>query len=290
MPAAEWARLAPWERYRMRVHAVAQTWRAPVFCLESAAVEHDLPLVGEPREIHLVSVDGKTWRQGDVHVHGWREERPVTAVGGLRVATLEDTTTDLCRVLPPAFALAVADAALRRMAEDGDGFDILAHGAGQPNRRGLRQLAWVRARATPLAESSGESVSRAVIEWLGFDPPDLQHEFRYEGATDRSDFYWPAARIIGESDGYGKYDADNPATMKAHFIREKQREDRLRRYERGFARWDWGDAMRGAPLGAKLHAAGLTASRHANRTMLATLASHPRSIPRTRGNAANPTT
>ena len=54
---SEWAALMPWERYRLRVHAVARTWLAPVFCLESAASELGLPLVGEARHIHLLSPD-----------------------------------------------------------------------------------------------------------------------------------------------------------------------------------------------------------------------------------------
>ncbi|UUT35080.1 hypothetical protein [Microbacterium elymi] len=95
-------------------------------------------------------------------------------------------------------------------------------------------------RATALAESAGESLSRAVTEWLGYEEPELQVGFAYEGARDRVDFYWRRLRRIGESDGYGKYDANDAAAMKAHFVVEKTREDRLRRHEGGFIRWEWG--------------------------------------------------
>ncbi len=70
----------------------------------------------------------------------------------------------------------------------------------------------------------------AVIEWLGYELPEQQVEFRYEGARDRVDMYWRRLRMIGESDGYGKYDASDVAASKAHFVREKLREDRLRRH------------------------------------------------------------
>ena len=92
------------------MRAVARTWTQPAFCLESAAVFHTLPIFGEPRFIHLVSPDGRTWCEGDVIVHGWRDGREKVPSDGMFVTALEDSAVDLCRVLTPAFALAVADA------------------------------------------------------------------------------------------------------------------------------------------------------------------------------------
>ncbi|MDT0183159.1 hypothetical protein Q9S36_23530 [Microbacterium sp. ARD31] len=290
--AAAWSALAPWQRYRVRVQAVTATWSDPVLCLESAAAEIGLPVFGEPREIHLLSSNGRSWREGDVVVHGTRDERSVLARDGIRMTSVADTAVDLCRVLPPAFALAVADAALRMPAgEDAPAgsLDVAALGRGRSDRRGRRQLDWVGRRATAAAESTGESVSRAVIEWLGFEEPELQREHRHEGALDRTDFFWARTRTIGESDGYGKYDAADADASKAHFIEEKKREDRLRRHEGGFARWDWADAMRAEPLGGKLNAAGLSPVHRRRSAFLATLAANPRSFaPRTRGSRARP--
>jgi hypothetical protein len=87
------------------------------------------------------------------------------------------------------------------LAAGGVALNVSARGRAQSNRRGVRQLDWVQARATAESESAGESVSRAVIEGLGYEEPELQREFFYEGVTDRSDFYWRRLRIIGESDG-----------------------------------------------------------------------------------------
>lgn len=286
---AVWDSLAPWERYRVRVRAVTMTWTAPVLCLESAAVEAGLPIFGEPRHIHLLSPNNRSWREGDVVVHGSRDEREIVAREGIHATSIAETTVDLCRVLPPAFALAVADAALRAATAQGARLDVAATGRGRADRRGLRQLDWVGARAGAVPESVGESVSRAVIEWLGFEEPEMQREFRHEGAVDRADFFFRRLRIVGESDGYGKYDAADAEASKAHFIAEKKREDRLRRHEGGFARWDWSDAMGGDSLGSKLAAAGLTTVHRRQASFLATLTSHPRSFaPRTRGSAATP--
>jgi hypothetical protein len=249
-----------------------------MFCLESAAVILGLPVFGEPRFIHLLEPGGKSRRCGDIVVHGSLDDLDLIERAGMTLTSLADTALELCRVLTPAFALATADTALRLLLPTGTTLDMSALGRQRANRRGRRQLDWVQARATAVSESVGETVSRAVIEWLGFDEPELQTTFAYEGVEDRSDFYWRRNRVIGESDGYGKYDASDAEASKAKFIAEKIREDRLRRHEDGFARWDWGDTMRAEPLGAKLRLAGLTPSRPRKDALLATLRSNPRSL------------
>lgn len=276
--ADEWAGLRPWEQYEQRIEGVAQTWLDPVFCLESAAPSHRLPLFGETRDIHLLSPDGTSRRVGDVVLHGYTE-RPKTVVrDGRHVTDMDETTLALCRALPPAFALAVADAALRMGEAIGKRLDLGERGRERPDRRGLRQLDWVQCHANARAESPGESVSRAVIFWLGYEDPDIQEEFFYEGFTDRSDFYWRRLRRIGESDGYGKYNAADAEETKQRFIDEKLREDRLRRYEDGFIRWDWSDSVKVTPLDRKLRVGGIPLVRPRNAAMLATLARNPRSF------------
>ena len=283
----EWVPLPPWTRYLVRVHAVARTWGAPTFCLESAAALRGLPLFGEPRDIHLLGSGTHAGRERDVVVHASRERRVVDVADGMGVTSVLDTTLDLCRILPPAFALAVADAASRR---SGAPIDLGTIGRAQANRRGVRQLDWVSDRVTTRAESVGESVSRAVIEWLGYESPELQVEFRSDGFIDRVDFFWRARGIVGESDGYGKYDANDVAGAKARLLAEKKREDRLRRLVRGFGRWDWADSMQVLPLDRKLAQAGLARVRPQQTGMLATLAVNPRSLPASRitGSAPNP--
>jgi hypothetical protein len=287
--AAEWMPLPPWTRYLVRVHAVARTWSAPTFCLESAAALRGLPVFGEPLDVHLLGAGVHAGREGDVVVHASRQPRAVQVFEGLGVTSVVDTALDLCRVLPPAFALAVADATVRTT---GALLDFGALGRSQVSRRGVRQLDWVGDRATTRAESVGESVSRAVIEWLGYEHPELQVEFSAEGFTDRVDFFWRSGRVIGESDGYGKYDASDVEASRAKLIAEKRREDRLRRQVKGFGRWDWADTMRVAPLDRKLAGAGLRRVRPVQAAMLATVGTNARSLPASRitGSAANPGT
>ncbi|QKJ19099.1 hypothetical protein [Microbacterium hominis] len=276
--AARWAQLRPWERYRARVRAVAASWRDPVFCLESAAVLLGAPVFDEPRDIHILDPGGKSRRVGDVVVHATRDEVGPERRDGIALTPLVATAVALCRIIPPAFALAVADHALRSIDEP---IDFAAIGRAQSDRRGRAALDWVSERATAAAESVGESISRAVIEWLGFEEPELQVVFQHEGFTDRVDFAWRRARVLGESDGWGKYDAGDAHAVRAHFVGEKRREDRLRRHEGPMARWEYRDAMRAVPLGEKLALAGLEATRPPHLAMLATLRHNPRSLPRT---------
>ncbi len=277
-PAATWGLLTPWDRYVARVRAAAAVFDDATMCLESAAALLRLPLFGEPRDIHLLAVGGKSRRYGDVVIHSTQDEREFVVIDGIAVTTLVDTVIDLTRFLPPAFALAVADTGLRRSEAEGRAIDLTEAAAGLAAARGCRQFRWVAERATSAAESPGESVSRAAIEWLGYEAPELQVTFDYEGAEDRSDFYWRRRRTLGESDGYGKYDAADVAAAKVHFIAEKRREDRLRRHEDGFVRWDWSDTMRVEPLDAKLHAAGLRPVRARQAAMIDTLRHNPRSF------------
>lgn len=273
----EWSRLRGWERYRLRVLAVAETWQRPIFAFESAAVVHGMPIFGEPRFVHLLSHDGGSWRQGDVITHGWSDPPSIAEVGGLWATSMEATAVDLGRVLPLAFGLGVADATARALGP-ATRLAVADLGRAGAPRRGLRRLDWIQARMNARSESVGESVSRAVIEWLGYPPPHLQAEFAFEGFRDRADFHWPNEHVLGESDGYGKYDAADAEASKRHFILEKRREDRLRRNVGPMARWDWADTMRVEPLDLALRAAGLSPVRPRDRAMLASVSTNPRSL------------
>lgn len=278
--AEAWAGLKPWERYLARVHAVALVRPDAIFCLESAAALLGLPLFGEPRDIHLFDLgQPKTHRFGDVVRHTSQIAPQIVEVDGIHVTAPADTVSGLLRLLPPAFGLAVADAATsprqcglttRAEIEDVRGRAV--------DPRGIRMHDWVVDELDPAAESPGESVSRAVILWLGFAQPVLQQEFFLEGKTDRVDFWWPDAGVAGESDGYGKYDRSDPAAAHRALTEEKRREDRLRRHLNGFGRWDWSDTLRVAPLERALVQAGAPRIHRPQRLMLATLRTHRRSL------------
>ena len=276
-----WVALTPWQRYLARVHAYALINPDAIFSHESAAALLGLPVIGEPIDIHVFDPErARSARYGDVVLHTSQDGRGYSVLGMLNVTDMAHTAIDLARVLPPAFGLAVVDAALAR---PGAGFELseLADlAAAQDSARGRTRLRWIWQHADPRSESAGESVSRAAIEWLGFEQPELQVELRNEGHLDRVDFAWLRVRVLGESDGYGKYFAADPDETRTRLIDEKRREDRLRRSARGFARWDWAAAMQATPLGEKLHAAGVPQLRHPQRVMLASLRRHPRSFDR----------
>lgn len=270
--------LPNWRRYAVRVHAFLRAHPDAVLCLESAAVVLGIPYFNEPNDIHVYDPDRTASRRfGDVVVHTSRDPRLVGATAGIQTTSPLDTAVDLVRVLPPAQGLAVADAVISPT-QDGciDLPALRERSDSQQNARGRARLRWVWAHADARAESPGESVSRAVIGWCGFEHPELQHEFHYDGFEDRVDFLFPSRRVIGESDGWTKYSLGDPAKAAQNLADEKRREDRLRRHAHPFARWDLIDAWRVDPLTKALRAAGVPLRRPREFAMLATLAHRPR--------------
>ncbi|WP_405375520.1 MULTISPECIES: hypothetical protein [unclassified Microbacterium] len=176
------------------------------------------------------------------------------------MTSISETVVDLARSRHPAVALAVADAALRidRSLTVGH---LVAVNEARASSRGRRLARWVLARATPLAETALESVSRAAIEWLGFEEPSLQWSVRHDdGSVDRADFRWQSCDAVGEADGRVKYSGrfGDPGAV---YVAEKRREDRMRRRVRGYARWGWREVSVTHELAAILQDAGLRRGR-----------------------------
>lgn len=270
---AAYLALRPWERYAVRVHAFARRHPEAVLSMESAAVIHGLPLFGETRDIHVYAPGlGSSERFGDVCVHTSVDEREIIRVGGIPVTSMLDTVVDLARLLPPARGLAMVDSAISP-AQGGrlSVSEMRGRAAGQRNARGRARQHWLWDHANWRAESPGESVSRAVIGWCGFEAPDLQRRFHYEGHVDRVDFLFPSNGAIGESDGWGKYGLDDRDAAAELLTDEKRREDRLRRHGHPFARWDLADAWRVTPLRSALTAAGVPRRHPDQPAMLSTL-------------------
>ncbi|MBS1698967.1 MAG: hypothetical protein JST25_11265 [Actinobacteria bacterium] len=272
--------LPAWKRYAVRVHAFVAQHPDTALSLESAAVVHGLPWFGEPAAIHVHDPDrAHSGRFGDVRVHTSSAAREFVRVEGILATSLCDTVVDLVRLLPPAQALAVLDAALSPA--QGGPLSLAAvkeRASGRPGTRGTQRERWAWERADPRSESPSESVSRAVIEWWGFESPDLQHTFRYEGAVDRVDFLFPSRHVIGEADGWGKYELEDPERAAELLRAEKRRENRLRRHGHPFARWEPIDAWQATPLRDTLVAAGVPRVRPAELEMLATLQDRRRQL------------
>lgn len=254
--SALWSALAPWQRYEARVHAVAMTHPGAVFCLESAASILGLPIIGEPRDVHVLDTPTATSRlSGGIRLHTTAQDRTIVEVGGMRVTSVLDTMLDVARSRHPSIGLAVADAGLR-VAPSLSVEVLVAHNESRISSRGRRRARWALHRANPLAETALESLSRAAIEWLGFEEPELQREFRSSTAVDRSDMWWPSARVIGEADGEVKYDGSLQDPVQA-VRKERVRDVRLRRFASAILHWGWTDVARIAPLRSTLRAAGV---------------------------------
>jgi hypothetical protein len=274
-----WEELAPWDRYLVRVHAFASQHPDAVFGFESAAALSGMPLFGEPRDIHVFDDRrSRSRRFGDVCVHTSQQTREIVKLDGLRLTAPAETIADLVRVLPPAFGLALADAVVApRQLALASPEEVRAVTGRRIDPRGRERARWVLHELDPRAESVGESVSRAVMLWLGFARPVLQQVFHFEGVEDRTDFWWPDVRAVGESDGYSKYAAGTADATVERMVREKRREDRLRRHVHGFARWDMAGAQRVSPLRSALLQAGVPLVARPQSAFLSTLRSHPRS-------------
>lgn len=128
--------------------------------------------------------------------------------------------------------------------------------AGRSSSRGRRIALWPLERATPLSETALESVSRCVIEWLGFPDPELQVEVQQGERVRRLDMLWRREGVGGEADGRSKYDGSLGDPSQAVF-EEKRREDALRRVLSGFARWGWPELTAPQELADILRTAGL---------------------------------
>lgn len=269
------------KKYAVRVHAFVRKFPDAILCLESAGVIHGIPQFDEPKDIHVFDPTRTTsWRHGDVSVHTSRDPKQIETVEGVMVTSLIDTACDLVRVMPPAHALSVADAVISPVQGGALSVAMLrARANDQQNQRGRARMQWAWSEASPLSESPAESLSRAVIGWSGFETPELQREFRYEGELDRTDFYFASCRAIGEADGWGMYGLENPQEAEEYLKTEKRREDRLRRHRHPFARWEMRDAWKVDPVCKALSAAGVPIVAPRQSAMLLTLKHNPRAKP-----------
>ncbi|WP_292833841.1 hypothetical protein [Microbacterium sp.] len=276
--AAAWARLPAWRRYHVRVHALLRAAPDVTLCLESAAVVHGIPLFGHPRDLHVYDSRRTSSRRfGDVCVHTGAQSREVVDVGGIRVTSLLDTAVDLTRVLPPAHGLAAADAVVAPAQGGRLSISALRERARErPSARGAAIQREVWALVDERIESPHEAVSHALILWAGFEMPEPQVEYRYEGSLDRCDFTFRAARAVGEADGWGKYDLADPAAASRALANEKRREDRLRRHGHRVARWEPRDPYRVTPVARALQQAGVRVERPEQRALIATLRAESR--------------
>lgn len=254
-PVQAWRELPPWDRYLARVHAVALTHPDAVFCLESAVALAGGPVFGEPPSVHILSAERTARENAGIRTHTTADAREIMNLGGVLVTSPVETVVDVARARHPAIGLAAADSVLH--ADPLASVEqLVARNESRRSTRGRRHARWPLHRADPGADGPLESVSRAVIEWLGFPPPVLQVTVTTDIGQFDVDFVWPEHGIGSEADGRIKYDGrygDPGAVLWA----EKQREDALRRHFRAFLRWGWDDLAEPMTLRRRLMDAGL---------------------------------
>lgn len=257
IPAEQWRGLAPWERERVRLAAVAGD-QAPgrILIQESAARVWRLPVIGRQTGVMLLAPGATHGRsRGDLC---WAERRllePVTSVDGIQVTSRAQTAVDMAAYLPFEQAVPAMDHVLRidhaqkLPALDKEHLRRLAghYAAATKQARATRVIDFADARS----ESPGESYSRALMYRQGIPAPVLQREFHGPDGRllGRTDFFWEEQNVVGEFDGALKY-GERPGGMQQlgrdALLKEKQREDAIRATGVGFVRWSWAD-LQGSP-------------------------------------------
>ena len=184
------------------------------------------------------------------------DDRDIMVIDGHLVTTLERTVYDVGRMLPLDGAVALMDAAMRRVAWDADArtysieraeafrSTMTARVSAGVGARGIKRLRVAVEFADGRAESPGESLSRLRMWELRLPSPVLQLPVMTDEGEKRPDFSWPALRRFGEFDGLVKL--LDPAMTNGRSAEQILREQAQRRaaIERatGWTGMHWGSA------------------------------------------------
>lgn len=276
-----WNGLWPESRHRLEVAAAFSEMRTDhaVAAFASACAVWELPLTRfAPRAVHVLLPPGSRApsRPGLRRHLDALDDTDVVVVGGIRCTSLERTVLDAARTLPFVSAVAVADAALRRVAMDGRSYDaavaerwltpIRDRAGAMRGVRGIRQARRVLDFADGRAELPGESVTRVRLSELGFTRFELQVPVPGPAGHDYEvDIGLGDAGALLEFDGQGKYtDAAmrGGRTIEQVVLAEKRREDWIRGVtQRPFVRLEDPHIATAATLGRRLAAFGIRAPR-----------------------------
>jgi len=269
---SRWRALKPWEQYRVRVQAAAETFEKPtIFARHSAASAWGIPFIGLSHPVQALTLknDGGRSRAGVSRHFADGAGLGVVELEGLLVTDRIRTVLDLAAFSPFAEAIAPLDHVLRpdsarrlpalTKAELEAGMGKIYSAAA------ARRIRTAIAFADPGSASAGESWSRALIHVAGFEAPVLQQRFSdTAGLVGYSDFYWKDSRVVGEFDGEEKYvkrEFLKGRTASEAVVEEKRRENRIRSLGFRVERWDWAELAAAGALERKLAAAGVARRR-----------------------------
>ncbi|WP_146145343.1 hypothetical protein [Microbacterium timonense] len=271
-----WRDLYAEDRHLLRVVAAHDRRRGgdAVFALASAVSLHGLPLFRlEPRWVHLYGAraDGHV-RTGDPRVARHRvdvSDNDRDVIDGIPCTNLARTVSDFIRLASEEAGIAVADAALRRVAWDdrarvyrqevAEAFlaDVGSRLADAGRGRGVRRGRHILSLADGRAQLPGESVSRLYLLKLGFARPCLQVPVPApDGGWYYVDFGLDDVDAWGEFDGEAKYvvpELRGGLDAEEVLLAEKQREDWIRgTTHRRYPRWGSRHIASVQTLGARL--------------------------------------
>ncbi|MEV4902434.1 hypothetical protein AB0K08_13970 [Citricoccus sp. NPDC055426] len=168
-----------------------------------------------------------------------------TVVGTVLCAPLLHALSEVLIHEPLMVSTAPADAVKRRHGAWATTFSERAEPLMTTTTAHRRfQAAW--SFADGRAESPGESLSRATIHELGFVVPEPQRDLHDQAGRwiARVDNWWEGITLAGEFDGETKYSEAlrKPGdSWQDVLVREKEREDAIRRTGAGVMRWVWKD-------------------------------------------------
>lgn len=288
IPRAVVEGLKPWELELLRAVVAATRGRVQQpLCGISAARIWGVPLL-EDELVPVVDAlgwdDRATRRASDLRYWATADDGyRVVVHRGAAVTDLPRTIVELSARSTFARSVAAIDWAIRvrrRHGEPGTRPEEIREVADALGTvRGRARLERALAFADGRAESPGESWMRVLIHQLGFEVPDLQHEYRLaDGRRFRTDFRWPTIRLAGEFDGRLKYragEARGDRSAEQVVIEEKDREDAVRASGDGMLRCVWDDLRNPSILRHKLEAAAVP--RRSGRARLVPLAT-PRTL------------
>jgi len=182
--------------------------------------------------------------------------------GGVSISDFVDTVAQCAGYLPFDEAVTVLDASFAGRARcSTDKASVIARIPHVVERRKAKRARRVIDFADGSSESAGESLSRVLIDRLGFAASCTQYKV-YDGGKfiARTDFGWPESEVVGEFDGeikYGRLAAAAGRDGGSVLMDEKVREDEIRRTGTRVARWIWKDLLDPVRLEAILVRAGV---------------------------------
>jgi hypothetical protein len=270
--AAAWKGLQPWDQYRVRIEAAAETCQSlTIFSHHSAAATMGIPTIDRGQPVHaLTTFKGGGRSRAGIRRHLVAPGRiDAHELGGLLITSRVQTVLDIAAFVPFAEALVPLDHVLKPDATRGLAAltkdELIGALPGRYTPAAERRVMAALEFSDPASGSAGESYSRGLIHVAGFTAPTLQYEIcNSKGRVGWSDFYWEGSRTAGEFDGFAKYEKAEylkGRTPGQVVVAEKMREDNIRATGRNVVRWVWSDLWTAGELERKLSEAGVPRRR-----------------------------